>query len=88
MKLEQYVSALEILENEIKEIDNIVAHNIVKELSVIYVKLSYEKLSVDQKERQYSRLLSMVDYIMKVIPNHAEKISGVILDIVEKEKGA
>lgn len=83
MKLAQYASILETLENTVKKGDSVTAHNIAKELSVIYVKLTYEKLTQVQRTRQKERLLSMVDYIIKVIPDHAEIIAAAILDITE-----
>lgn len=83
MQLAQYTSILETLETTVKKDDSVTAHNIARELSVIYVKLAYEKLTKEQRERQRERLLSMVDYIIKVIPDHAEMIAAAILDIAE-----
>ena len=85
MNLKEYTDLLEILEKDVKKDDAVTAYNLVKELSVIYLKLNYERLSSEQKTRQKDRLLSMVDYIITAIPKHAEKLSIIILDSVESE---
>lgn len=85
MNLREYTDLLEILEKDVKKDDAVTAYNLVKELSVIYLKLNYERLSSEQKARQKDRLLSMVDYIITAIPKHAEKLSIIILDSIESE---
>lgn len=83
MNLKQYTLALQVLENEIRQVDPVTAYNIARELSVIYVKLNYDKVNPTIVKAQKSRLLSMVDYIMKTIPMNAEALSTIILDYVE-----
>lgn len=63
--LEKYNKILSILETEVKDNDSLTAHNVAKEVSVIYLKYTY---SIPQPGI-VARIDSLIDYISKAIPD-------------------
>ena len=74
--LEKYTRIMRVLEDEIKGLDIVTAHNIAKEISVIYLKYTY---AIPQPGI-LGRLDSLIVYINKTLPN-AENLVLEIADI-------
>lgn len=82
LHLDDYVTALKLLERDTKLHDEQTAYNIARELSAIYLKGAF---GVPQKGVA-ERLGSMITYINKTIPDNAELLVFVIEDMIEKIK--
>lgn len=63
--LEKYSTILTILETEVKDNDALTAHNVAKEVSVIYLKYTY---AIPQPGI-VARMDSLIDYVNKTIPD-------------------
>lgn len=78
--LTDYTILLRILENEILIADPVTAHNLAKELSVIYVKTTYTGF----QPATIDRLRSMMVYIKKTIPDYSDVLCGVLESVIYK----
>lgn len=84
ISLKEYTALLRLIEVDIKDSDPTTAHNLARELSVIYIKCAY---GVSQPNL-LDRLGSMVTYIQKSAPNEGDLVVALLLDIISKIKNA
>ena len=78
INLNEYVMLLRVLQWEIKQLDNEIAYNIARELSMIYLKPAFDipaKGSID-------RLESLGAYTKKALGERASTFCNLIDDIV------
>ena len=82
LHIEDYTTALKLLERDTKLYDPQTAYNIARELSAIYLKGAFDI----PQQRVVERLTSLINYIIKTIPDNSELLVFVIEDIIEKIK--